>query len=71
VDVLISFNRFDSSALNLQVVYWWNGTDNKEFTADLQAINLQIKQRFDAEGLEFAFPTQTLYLRQENSDGAA
>ncbi len=71
VDVLISFNRFDSSALNLQVVYWWNGTDNKEFTADLQAINLQIKQRFDAEGFEFAFPTQTVYLRQENSGGAA
>ena len=71
VDVLISFNRFDSSALNLQVVYWWNGTDNKEFTMDLQALNLEIKQRFDAEGIEFAFPTQTIYLKPAGGGAAA
>ena len=31
----------------------------------MQALNLQIKERFDAEKIEFAFPTQTVYLRQE------
>ena len=25
-------------------------------------VNLEIKRRFDAEGLEFAFPTQTIHL---------
>jgi len=62
-DVIITFNRFDNSSLNLQVIYWWNGTVFKDFTVDLQALNLQIKERFDAEGLEFAFPTQTVYVR--------
>jgi MscS family membrane protein len=67
-DVLITFNRFDSSSLNIQVLHWWNGTDFKAYTADLQTLNLQIKERFDAEGLNFAFPTQTVYVKQEGED---
>jgi MscS family membrane protein len=64
-DLIITFNRFDSSSLNLQVIHWWDGTDFKAYNADLQALNLQIKERFDAEGLSFAFPTQTVYVKQE------
>jgi MscS family membrane protein len=66
-DLVITFNRFDSSALNIQIVHWWEGTDFKAYTVDLQALNLQIKQRFDAEGLSFAFPTQTVYMKREGS----
>jgi len=62
-DLLISFNKFADSALNILVVHVWNGTDAKEQLAGLQAINLEIKRRFDAEGIEFAFPTQTLYVK--------
>jgi small-conductance mechanosensitive channel len=29
-----------------------------------QAINLAIFQRFEQEGIEFAYPTQTLYLEK-------
>jgi MscS family membrane protein len=65
LDLVITFNRFDNSALNLQVIHWWGGTDFKEHMAALQALNLSIKERFDREGIEFAFPTQTLYVRQE------
>jgi small-conductance mechanosensitive channel len=31
----------------------------------LDEINVEIKRRFDAAGLQFAFPTQTVHLRQE------
>jgi len=31
----------------------------------MQELNLQIKQRFDAEKIEFAFPSQTVYLKTE------
>jgi small-conductance mechanosensitive channel len=34
-------------------------------------LNLQVKERFDAEKLEFAFPTQTLFLKQEAKDAGA
>ena len=63
IDVVIGFNKFADSALNILVVHVWNGTDGKEQLAGLQAMNLEIKRRFDTEGIEFAFPTQTLYVK--------
>jgi len=64
-DVLVGFNKFGDSALNIQVIHWWNNTDYKSYLAGMQELNLAIKQRFDAEGIEFAFPTQTIYLKQD------
>jgi len=29
-----------------------------------QAINLEIHERFEAEGIEFAYPTQTIYVEK-------
>ena len=72
-DLIVSFNKFDSSALNILVVHWWNSTDNKEYMAGLQEMNLAVKERFDKEGINFAFPSQTLYLKQDSAwqvDGA-
>jgi MscS family membrane protein len=64
-DLIISFNKFGDSALNLFVIHVWSGTDAKAHFAAMQELNLQIKQRFDAEKIEFAFPTQTVYLKTE------
>ncbi len=65
-DLVISFNRFGDSALNILVVHQWNGANQKEYLAAIQEFNLQLKQRFDQEGIGFAFPTQTLFLRSES-----
>ncbi len=65
-DCLIGFNKFADSALNIQVVHWWNSTDNKEYMAGLQEMNLAVKERFDKEGINFAFPSQTVYLKQDS-----
>jgi MscS family membrane protein len=62
-DLLISFNKFADSALNIFVVHVWNGTEAPQHFAEMQAFNLQIKARFDAEKIEFAFPTQTIHLK--------
>jgi small-conductance mechanosensitive channel len=35
-----------------------------------QTINLELYERFEALGVEFAYPTQTLFLRQELDEGA-
>jgi MscS family membrane protein len=64
-DVVISFNKFVDSALNILVVHVWNGTDVKEQLTGLQELNLEIKRRFDTEGISFAFPTQTVRLRRD------
>jgi MscS family membrane protein len=65
-DLIISFNKFESSSLNILVVHWWNATDMKEYLLQFQLLNLEIKRRFDAEGINFAFPTQTLYMKQDS-----
>ncbi|MEW6304487.1 MAG: mechanosensitive ion channel family protein [Verrucomicrobiota bacterium] len=65
-EVLISFNKFADFALNIQVVHWWNSTDYKEYLAGMQELNLTVKERFDREGIAFAFPTQTLYVKQDS-----
>ncbi len=62
-DLIISFNKFNDSSLNILVVHWWNGTDFKEYLAGFQKLNLELKRRFDAEGIDFAFPTQTVYVK--------
>jgi MscS family membrane protein len=62
-DLLVSFNKFTDSALNIFVAHVWNGTDAKIYFAEMQEMNLQIKQRFQAEQIEFAFPTQTMHMK--------
>ncbi len=64
-DLIISFNKFADSALNIFVVHVWNGTDAKQHFAEMQELNLQIKSRFDAEKIEFAFPSQTVYVKSD------
>jgi MscS family membrane protein len=65
-DLIISFNQFADSSLNIMVVHWWAGTDMKEYLAGIQDLNLQVKARFDAEGISFAFPSRTVYLKQDS-----
>jgi MscS family membrane protein len=64
-DLIISFNKFADSSLNIFIVHAWSGTDVKVHFAEMQALNLKIKERFDAEKIEFAFPTQTVLVKTE------
>jgi len=65
-DLIISFNKFADSSLNIFVIHWWKGLDFKAYLAGMQELNLAIKTRFDAEGISFAFPTQTIYMKQDS-----
>ena len=70
-DLIVSFNKFADSSLNVQVIHWWKGTDQKGYFAGMQDLNLTIKERFDAEGISFAFPTQMLYLKPDSAGSLA
>lgn len=65
-DLLVGFNKFESSSLNILVVHWWNSTNYNEYLRGFQMLNLELKRRFDAEQISFAFPSQTVYLRQDS-----
>jgi MscS family membrane protein len=66
-DLIISFNQFADSALNIMVVHWWKTPDSRQQLAGMQELNLKVKERFDAEGINFAFPSQTVYLKQDSN----
>jgi len=65
-NLLVTFNKFEASALNIMVVHWWNSTDFNEYSAGFEKLNLELKRRFDEEKISFAFPSQTVYLRQDS-----
>jgi MscS family membrane protein len=64
-DLIVSFNRFGDSALNIFIIHVWGGTDAKLHLAEMQELNLKIKERFDAEKIDFAFPTRTIHITGE------
>lgn len=66
-DVWVYWRDYSASSLDIFVVYWCKNREMKEFLSVLEEINIEIKRRFDAAGLKFAFPTQTIHLRQENA----
>ena len=68
-EVLVHFNRFGDFALNINVVWLWKGTEWKEYVVAVEQLQLEVKKRFDAEGLEFAFPTQTVHMRPSQPMG--
>jgi MscS family membrane protein len=61
----VYFDRFADCSLNLIVIYWYHPPDYWAFLAFGERINLELLRRFNDEGIEFAFPTRTLYLTGE------
>ena len=56
------FTTFGDYSLNFEIVYY---IDNRDYTLAMdiqQSINLSIMRKFEEQGIEFAFPRQTLYL---------
>jgi len=62
----VFFSDFNADSLNILVIYWYHPPDYWAFMAFSEKVNLEIFERFNAEGIEFAFPTQTLYLANDD-----
>lgn len=58
------FNQFGDSALMFEVVYYMQTADYNVYMDTQQAINLELFRRFEEAGIEFAYPTQTLFVSQ-------
>ncbi|MEI7729493.1 MAG: mechanosensitive ion channel family protein [Verrucomicrobiota bacterium] len=57
-DMSIGFTEFSDSAIIVKVILNCKETDGKTFTAAIHDTNLAIKQKFDQQMIELAFPTQ-------------
>ena len=58
----VYFNELNADSLNLLVNYWYHPPEYWDYLAHAHSINLKIMERFKAEGIDFAFPTQTVHL---------
>ncbi|MGB5367801.1 MAG: mechanosensitive ion channel family protein [Polyangiales bacterium] len=59
------FASYGDSALNFETVYYVESSDYTQHMDILQAVNLRIYRAFEDEGIEFAYPTQTLFVAKE------
>ncbi len=61
----VYFSDFNDCSLNIYMSYWIKPPDYWLYHQVNEQVNLEIMERFEAEKIEFAFPTQTLYLKKE------
>ena len=58
----VFFNEFNDSALNIVMYYWYHPPQYWDYAAFGEKVNFEILRRFNEEGIQFAFPTQTIHL---------
>ena len=61
----VFFIGFRDYSLEFEAVYFVLSGDYKEFLRTHESILLKIKERFEKEGIVMAFPTQTLYIKND------
>lgn len=61
----VHFQSFGDSALVYEIVYYVLSADYNVYMDKQQEINFAIMKEFDKEGIEFAYPTQTIYLKKD------
>ncbi|MBD3264531.1 MAG: mechanosensitive ion channel [Candidatus Omnitrophica bacterium] len=59
------FFQFGDFSLIYEVVYYVIGSDYNKYMDIQQEINFNIKKELEERGIEFAFPTQTLYINKQ------
>lgn len=61
------FKEYGDFNLIIEVVYYILSSDYNKYMDVQQEINFGIKEAFEKEGIEFAYPTQTLYVEKPGS----
>lgn len=60
------FTKFADFALVFDVVYTVESSDYQTYLDINQAINFEIKEAFEKEGISMAYPTQTIYIEKKD-----
>jgi len=61
------FKEYGNFSLNFETVYFILSPDYTLYMDIQQAVNLHIHQRFEEEEIEFAYPTQTVFMKTEQA----
>ncbi|MFY8190516.1 MAG: mechanosensitive ion channel family protein [Bacteroidia bacterium] len=65
-EMTVRFLDFDSSSLNLLVIYFVNSNDYNLMVEIKEKINVKIMEIVAKNGCEFAYPSQTIFLNKQN-----
>jgi len=63
----VYFKELASFSLDIMFIYWYHPPEYWDYMAFSQWVNLEIVKRFNAAGIEFAFPTQTIHMAENES----
>lgn len=63
----VSFTGFNDWSLNILVIFWFAPPAYWDFLDFCQKVNLDIMEAFAKEGIDFAFPSQTLYMANDDN----
>ncbi len=62
----VYFNGFNDWSLNMMVIAWYHPANYWDMQEWLQRTCLEILRRFNDEGIDFAFPSRTIYLANDD-----
>lgn len=65
------FKSFGESSYDFEVVFYINTPDYNAYMDCQQAINLGICRGFAERGIQFAYPTRTIYMNRGDEEGEA
>jgi len=63
----VYFNEFNADSLNIICIYWYQPPAYWDFLEHSQWLNLKIFSAFGEAGIDFAFPSQTIYLAGDDN----
>ena len=58
----VYFNDYNAASLNIIAIYWYHPPAYWDYLAHAEKVNMELLRRYNDAGIEFAFPTQTLYV---------
>ncbi len=62
------FKTYGDFSLNFEIVYYVLSSDYLVYMDIQQDINLTLYRKFEEEGIEFAYPTQTIFVEKDNNE---
>jgi small-conductance mechanosensitive channel len=60
----VHFKEFADSSLNFEVVYYVDSSDYNIYMDTQEKINIEIKKQVEGMGVDFAFPSRTVYIKK-------
>ncbi|MCK9555174.1 mechanosensitive ion channel family protein [bacterium] len=62
----VYWKEYGSYSLDILTIHWCKYLQYEKYLQCMEDINFKIKEAFEKEGIEFAFPSQTLYVQNQD-----